>query len=402
VHGGGNTVGTTSDPLYDGQDLVAAGAQDLAARSGSVVVTVEYRLGALGFFTHPGLDAESEHNVSGNYGILDQIAALRWVQDNIAGFGGDPSRVLLFGESAGAVDTLIHVASPLSHGLFAAAAAESGAAYETTIAQGQTAMQGLVTAVGCDTASDVVACMRGKTATELAAVPSATGPLDHSGFQYLPVVDGYVLPANVYDTLAAGTHNHVPLIIGTNADETGKMVADVQTAAAYAAAVRAQYGNFLGSLLLTQFPASDYPSPRKALVRVTTDTFWTCPIRNLARLAAAHQAEPVYRYQFTWKAPTVQGFIDGSFHGLELPFVFGTAATALNYTPTTQELGLSEAMQRYWSRLAANGVPNGGSDVVWPVYDVATDPYLVLDTTISTNAGLETEHCDFIDKLGGQ
>lgn len=394
IHGGGNVAGSASDALFDGKAL--------AEQTGAVIVTLEYRLGALGFLATAALSKESSSNASGNYALLDQIAALQWVKANVAGFGGSPEHVMLFGESAGAEDTLALVASPLAKGLFQAAAAESGGTPGVTLADGITKMQGVVDAVGCTGAADEAACLRGKPAEQIAAVPAAIGPLD-KGLHYTPVVDGYVLPQSVSETFAAGTHNHVPIIIGTNANETSRMVPDVKTEDDYKAAVQAQYAAIPGAAdaLLAEYPAASYTSPRAALVALTTDTTWTCPIRKVVRSLAKHQSEPVFRYHFSWKAPGAQGQLVGATHGLELPFVFGTFGAIANgaFKPTAADTALSKAMQGYWSRNAAAGDPNGGSDVAWPRYDAAADPYLELDTTIAAQAGLATAHCDTFDAI---
>lgn len=387
IHGGGNTGGSASDPFYDGAAL--------AEHAGAVVVTLEYRLGALGFYASGALDAERAEHVSGNYGILDQIAALRWVQANIAAFGGAPDQVMLFGESAGAQDTLIHVASPLSAGLFARAAAESGGAYRTSLADHETAMAMVTSTVGCAGVADELACMRAVLAADLAAIPSAMGPLA-MGMRYVPAIDGYVLPDTVPDMLAAGTHNHVPLVIGTNAQETSRMVAHVTTEAEYRAAVTAQYGA-AAPALLDLYPASDYASPQQALIAVTTDVTWTCPIRRLARAAADHQDEPVYRYHFSWHAPGAGGTAIGATHGLELAFVFRNFAAFGYPNPSPSDLALADAIEGYWGRFAATADPAGTP--AWPRYDSASDPYLELDATVATGTGLEAVKCDALDGL---
>ncbi|HSI04658.1 MAG TPA: carboxylesterase family protein, partial [Myxococcota bacterium] len=239
--------------------------------------------------------------------------------------------------------------------------------------------------------------MRGRTVDSIVGVPSAIGPLEGEGMRYGPVVDGYVLPMNAADALASGTHNHVPLVIGTNAEETSRMVAAVETPEQYAAAVRAQYGLTLGNQLLAIYPAADYPSPRYALVRLTTDVIWTCPARSLALAAATHQSEPVYRYYFTWHGPGIGGAIVGATHGIELPFVF-REFEAFGYSPTPDDLVLSEATQRYWTRLAGGGDVNGPGDITWPRYDTS-DPYLTFGEDITAAAGLRSEQCDAVDAL---
>ena len=390
VHGGANTKGTASDPIYDGAAL--------AAKTGAVVVTAEYRLGVMGFFAHPKLDEESADKVSGNYGILDQIAALQWVRENIASFGGAPSKVLLFGESAGAQDVLVHVASPLSKGLFTAVAVESGGVYRTKLADGEVSMKPIVQLAGCDSVTDVLACLRGKSPASLVQLPSAEGPLDNSGLRYTPLVDGHVLQGTALEVIEAGKHNRVPMVIGTNRNETSRMVPKVTTTTEYEAAVRAQYGTAAGETLLGLYPASAFPSPRAALVQLTTDATWTCPIRRLTRAAAQGQSEPVFRYQFSWSAPGPAGAVVGATHGLELPFVFGTfSALSSSFTPGAGELALSSAMQGSWVALAATGSPNLPGGPTWPRYVAATDPFLELNAPIVAGAGLATSQCDAMD-----
>lgn len=390
VHGGGNTRGSASDPIYDGAAI--------AAKTGAVVVTTQYRLGVMGFLAHPELDAESADKVSGNYGILDQIAALRWVRDNIAAFGGAAARVLLFGESGGAQDVLVHVASPLSKGLFAAAAIESGGVYTTTLSSAEAAMKGIPPLAGCNGPGALLSCLRSASVESLVMIPSAEGPLDKSSpLRYGPVIDGHVLAASSLAVIETGAHNHVPVIIGTNRDETSRMVPKVATDAEYEAAVRAQYGVAGGNVLLSLYPASAFASPRAALVRLTTDATWTCPIRRLARAIAQHQTEPVYRYYFTWSSPGVAGASVGATHGLELPFVFGTLAALPSVTAGPEALDLSTAIQSHWVAFAAAGSPDVPGRTPWPRYDVATDPYLELGTPIRAAAGLATVECDAMD-----
>lgn len=391
VHGGGNVQGTASDPLYDGHEL--------ATRTNRVVVTVEYRVGVLGYFTHRGLDDESPAGVSGNYGILDQVAALEWVRDNIAGFGGSASNVLLFGESAGGQNTLVHLVSPLSAGLFHSAIVESGGLYRDTIADAQAEHQAVVADVGCNGTADVIACMRGVPSNVLTSLPTAVTPLDANGRHFGPVIDGYVMEENPFLAMQSGAHNHVPFVIGTNADETSGMVPTVVTESTYEAFLRTSYGNTAAEALLEAYPVSDYANARKALIAVTTDILWTCPARRIARSVSASQDEPVFRYHFTWSVPGAGGAVYGATHGLELPFVFRTFGAFGDFTPAPADIALSEAMQGYWSRLPASGDVNGGTAVTWPVYNPSTDPYLELDTTIVAKAGLANAHCDLIESL---
>ncbi len=387
IHGGGNVQGSSSDPIYDGQEL--------ASREGVVVVSLNYRLGALGFFTHPALNAENDAGVSGNYGLLDQQAALGWVQANARAFGGDPARVLIFGESAGGQDTLLHLVAPGSKGLFSAAVAQSGGIYPTTLGESVVSLQPVMGAVGCATAAVPLDCLRAVTADQLAGIDSAAGPLAR-GMRYGPVIDGVVLPDHPLELIKQGKQHGVPVIIGSNAQETSRMVQPVSTQTEYASAVRAQYGVTVGDQLLTQYPASRFNSPREALVTLTTDATWTCPMRRLARALSVTQAAPVYRYFFTWRSPGPVGALIGATHGLEIPFVFRSFG-ALSFTPGTGDLALSDTMQGAWSSLASTGTP--ASATGWPRFPVGGDAALVLGAQVSTSSGVRTVDCDFIDQL---
>jgi len=376
IHGGGNTQGASSNPVYDGQEL--------AERRGVVVVSMNYRLGALGFF------ALSQEGFGGNYGILDQQAALRWVRDNIERFGGDPANVTLFGESAGGQNALVHFAVPGSRGLFSRVIVQSGGIYGTTLEQSSAAMQEVVGAAGCASASDVASCMRAVSAHDLAAIETAVGPLSR-GVRYVPVIDGSIIPRNVLDLIASGEHNHVPLIIGTNADETSRMVPVVRTEAEYEAAVTAQFGARLAVPLLLQYPASRFPTPRAALVALTTDTTWTCNARKIARAAAAAQTEPVFRYFFTWRVNAAIG----SSHGIEVPFVFGTFAS-IPFTPDATAVSLADAIQSHWTDFARASEPGAS----WPRFPAGGDAAIELGATVQPMpAGVRTADCDFFETI---
>ena len=387
LHGGGNTQGSSSEPTYEGTALVNRGA---------VVVTLNYRLGALGFFANPALDSESDAGVSGNYGVLDQQLALRWVRDNVGRFGGDASRVLVFGESAGGVDTIVHLVAPGSQGLFSSALVESGGIYKPTLAEAEVQDQSVVTGAGCGGAADLVGCLRSAQAETLVRVPSEVGPLS-PGLHYAPVIDGVVIPANPLELVKQGRHHHVPVVIGSNADETSRQVPPVKTSAEYEAAIRAMYSP-VATELLAHYPADTFGTPRETLVRVTTDITWTCSVRRLARALAANQTQPVFRYFFTWRPPGAVGAVVGASHAIEIPFVFRTFA-AVGFTPDATALGLSEAIEGYWTRLAATGDPNQPAAVAWPQYPASGDPALELGATMRPLTSVRTSDCDFIDSL---
>jgi para-nitrobenzyl esterase len=390
IHGGGNVQGSPAQPVYNGRAL---------AEHGAVVVTVSYRLGALGFLTHPALAAESAQGVSGNYGLLDQIAALRWVQRNIGAFGGDPGRVLIFGESAGGVNVCALLAAPAAAGLFHRAVIQSGGCPAPTRTAAERIGARVAAATGCATAADVAACLRALPAADLVtAVPVDVGAVRLVPPEFGPHVDGVVLPAAPLEAVRAGRHNRVPLIVGANADETSQMVGRIATEDEYRAAVYALLGQSLGELVLVRYPVAEHGTPRGAFIAATSDARFICPARVVARTVADAQPEPVYRYFFTHALEGPARAL-GAFHGLELAFVFGTLGTTSGYRPSDAERALAEALIGYWTRFAAAGDPNGAGAVPWPAYDPATDPYLQLDTPIAAGMGVRTAHCDFWEQL---
>jgi para-nitrobenzyl esterase len=394
MHGGGNVQGSASlafdgATIYDGADLAALG--DV------VVVTIQYRLGPFGFLAHPALTAEA--GASGNYGLRDQLLALRWIQRNAAAFGGDPARVLLFGESAGAVDTCAQLSSPLAAGLFSAALMESGGCGAKPLADEEAYGEEVATSAGC--ASDAAACLRAvdpSMLVELAGGEPVGGGLVRPKFG--PVVDGDVLPVAPLAALRAGTHNHVPFIVGANADETSSLgVPPTMTEAQYEAAVRDILGNTIGDQVLALYPAADYASPRQAFIQVTSDAQFVCPARTIARAADGGQDEPVYRYFFTHRLSGALGAFRGAAHGLELFFVFQKHDEASSYVATADDAAVAATMGGAWTRFAATGDPNGGGAPVWPTYDVATDPYLELAPSPLAGTGVHTAKCDFWDSI---
>ncbi|MDI1475118.1 carboxylesterase family protein [Polyangium sp. y55x31] len=401
VHGGGNIQGGSSETLAGGAPIY--NGQDLAESQKAVVVTINYRLGALGFLALPELAAESPNKASGNYGLQDQIAALKWVQKNIAAFGGDPKRVLLFGESAGALDTLTLMASPLAKGLFSAALAESGGTTSTPKEDAEAAMSERVAESSCGSAADKLACLRGKTAAELLTeLPGSIGigsvSVGADAGKYGPVIDGYVLPKATLATFSAGEHNHVPLVIGTNGDELAKgMAIEVTTPAQYEAVVNQSFGP-LAPQVLAAYPVGDYPTPQDALVALYSDLRFNCPNRSIARAVAGSQSEPVYRYFFTQRAKTAQGESPAA-HAIELLYVFHTLTDIPLFTPAAEDVALSDAMMGYWGRFGATGDPNGSGAAPWPQYDAQKDTHIVLDTPISSGEGVRKAQCDAWEQI---
>lgn len=394
IHGGGNTIGSASERagtsgavLYDGTRLAQAGSV--------VVVTLQYRLGVLGYLSTPGLDAESDAGTSGNYGLQDQQSALRWVQRNVTAFGGDASRVLLFGESAGAVNTCTHLALPGSRGLFHRAIVQSGAC--TAALTRQVRQQESATwqsGTGCGSAPDVLGCLRALTPEQLIRaypVPVVVGSRRPT-VSWGPMVDGVVLPQVPADAIRAGVHSKVPLLIGSNTDETALTTPPIQTEAEYRAAVTAQVGAALANQVLQLYPVASYGTPRRALIQATSDAYFTCQARLGARVAAIGQpGVPVYRYLFA-RAPVP---VRGAFHGIELAYVF-QKVRELSPMPAAADLATEATMLEQWTRFAASG-QTGPS---WPVYG-ASEPVLRLDSVVGSEQGWRNTECDFWDRLSG-
>jgi para-nitrobenzyl esterase len=377
---------------YDGSLMVE--------RANVVFVTYNLRLGALGFLAHPVLDAERPDKVSGNYGSLDQIAMLQWVKRNIAGFGGDPNRVFVFGTSAGGGNICALMTAPAAQGLIHAAAMESSvpSGCETqTLAQAEagTGAQ-VVETLGCAKASDAAACLRGKSVEEIvAAVPGNFSVLPRI---YGPNIDGVVFREQPIDAVRARHYQPIPVIIGNTSGETlgwadtaGKVTDEVS----YEAAIDKVFGRGVRAAVLAHYPASRYPTPRIAFATATTDALFSCTTRRVAKAIAA-QGVPVYRYLFAHALendPKLKAI--GPAHTIEHPFFFKFAG---HYAPTTAELKLQDAMLLYWSRMARSGDPNGAATPAWPRFDPAGDDYIEFSDAPAARHG-DAAPCDFWDTI---
>ncbi len=399
IHGGGNVIGSAREEI-DADRVLYDGAS-LADATGNVVVTLQYRLGPLGWLVHPSLDAEAPDARSGNYGLEDLIAALTWVQRDIGAFGGNKDRVMIFGESAGGLNVCALIASPGAAGLFKAGLIESGGCVADSRSTALATGASLAGNAGCSGAADVAACLRAKTPAELLAALPPVVTVSGGQPPYQPSVDGSVLPDVPLEVIRSGQHNRVPVVIGANADETGQEVpltfsdADYQAFLASAIVdpvVRAQVAAIYSS--------AAFGSSRKAYVALTSDVKFICPSRTIARALTATQPEPVYRYFFT-EVPDAPGTIPyGAFHGLELLFVFGVLDVR-GYTPTAAERALSTAIQRYWGSFAATGEPVAAAEAAWTLYDSARDNHLVLESgALRIADGVNTARCDFWATLG--
>ncbi|NMC71505.1 MAG: carboxylesterase family protein [Myxococcales bacterium] len=396
IHGGGFNTGASCNSIYDGSVL--------ARRHGVVLVTFNYRLGPLGFLAHPRLTAEDPaHPASGGWGFEDQRAALEWVRDNIAAFGGDPADVTLFGQSAGGLAVCAHLVSPRSAGLFRRVAMQSGPCFElfSTLEQAEAQGEAFAAALGCDTAPDPLACLRAKPAAEiLGALPLRLGMFFGEGALWAPVIDGWNLAAEPSHAVRDGGPRDLEVLLGSNGRE-GSLIRMMTyptglTADAYEDFVELVFGEHAAAVL-DRYPVSAYGSVEDALDDAIGTFAFVCPTRRTARALTAAGAR-VYLYRFL-HAPGYLPFPDmGSYHTAELPFVFGTPPAGRSFSP--EEQALADAMVGYWGRFAADGAPGGSGAAAWPLHEAAADPHLSLDVfAIGAAAGYLPDDCDFWDAL---
>ena len=392
LHGGGNTGGGASVDYFDGTSL---------ARRGIVLVTINYRLGLFGFFGHPGLTAESAHHSSGNYGLLDQVAALKWVKDNIAQFGGDPNNVLLFGQSAGSVDTSYLLASPLSKGLLHKVIQESGPPIRDmmTLEQADQAGERFAVSLGAPAGKDGLKFLRGLPAEQLQkAAVSARG---NSGPNNNPSIDGYFMPTVPAKIYASGKEHAVPVLIGNNAREQGGPAPD-----ALRKAVADMYG--INAQKALAYYGLDKPGEGNtdplygpATLQYSADTRYRC---GAVAEAIWHTAakNTVYEYQFDHAIagrPATQ-------HSAELPYVFGNLLPGgfLGGPYVEVDRKISNDMQQYWTNFAKTGDPNGPGLPKWPKFDATARGFMEFtDSGPVAKEALRRQICDlYIENLNHQ
>ena len=348
IYGGGFGAGSTSDPNYSGEQL---------AKKGVVFVSIAYRVGQLGFLAHPELSAETSNHVSGNYGLLDQIAGLEWVQKNIAAFGGNPHQVTIFGESAGAISVSMLCASPLAKGLFHGAISQSGGSFgpsRPTTLPGEN-MRPLAAAEQAG-----VAYARGATIAELRKLtPDKLPPGPGFGLSW-PIIDGWVIPGDQYQLYAAGKYNDTPVLIGYNSDE-GASFWPPKTPEAYLTSVHNRYGQFADDLIKA-YPVGTNTVPKSArdLMR---DTAFGWQTWSWARLQSRTGKSKVFYYYFDQHAENQAG----SWHGMDVSYVFHHL-NPNNPQTTKADLAISDAMSTYWVNFAKHGDPNDGELPAWPAY----------------------------------
>jgi para-nitrobenzyl esterase len=397
IHGGGFYAGVSSEDWYDGAEL---------ARHGVVLVSINYRLGPLGFLAHPALTTESPHHASGNYGIMDQVFALEWIRDNIEHFGGDPGNVTIFGQSAGGVSVATLMVSPLARGLFHRAICQSGATtdylrYRHRAVGQRESMEslGMSLAERLGVPADdprPLKRMRAKPWREVLAAAGLPSRRAGGGTQANLSVDGHVLQEQPAALFARGRQAAIPFMTGSTADEGAafnRNNAVVGTVSDLGRVLRMSFGEENLDRARKVYPANDDASAGAAYTQMVSDRFI-----GLSRTAARYMAriEPnTWLYHFTRVPPDGAANGMGSYHMAEIPYVFHVLSRVDDTTPEGERL--SQEMIGYWTRFARAGNPNGRGAVEWPAYSRADDRHLILDVKIEAGSNLRKEALDFIE-----
>ncbi len=401
LHGGSNQRGSGTE--YDPGDMVA--------KTNIVVVTVNYRLSVFGFLANPALDAELGGPSSGNYGLMDQQAALGWVQRNIRAFGGDPDNVTLAGESAGGIDVCANLVSPPAGGLFGKAILQS--MYCPAVAHEDALKTGAPVALklGCANPESAADCMRAKAPAEVlqAAQPLAVEPGAARGFSASPNFGGRLLPLEPLRALEAGRWNKSPVLIGSNRDEltlfVGAAFARIRPGTSFGERayklLAARRWGALAPAVLKEYPLDQYGDPFEAYSAAVTDASpLGCAVSSLAQALSA--VTPTFRYEFNDRTAPAPPAIDiprgsslGAYHGAELQYLF--RMTRLPGPQTAAQRDLSERMMRYWASFVESGDPNSAGLAAWPQYHAGARELLSLSP--AGDAAIDSfdreHHCDF-------
>ncbi len=396
VHGGGFVNGGSSEPRQDGQFLT---------KHGVIVVSMNYRLGMLGFFTHKGLEAENEHHSAGNYGLMDQAAAVTWVKQNIAVFGGDPENITLFGESAGSFSVSALMASPVSKGMLAKAIGESGSPlYNRTLPFKNLAEREVHDAEVVKTVlgTDDLEALR-KVPAETIAAEKKLQPAS----LFPPVIDGYFLPKPLQDIYAAGEQAHIPMMAGWNADEIRGTVLNAKvktTSASFTATAEKDFGTDAKAFLAV-YPAKTNAEAEQSAGDFAGDRFLVYSTWRWLEAQVKTGEAPVYRYRLDLVPPTdkYHPVGSGAFHSDDIEYVFGTLDSRQQATWRPVDRAVSEQIQTYWTNFARTGDPNGKGLPQWPAYDAKDGWTLMhLDANSSAKRDELRERYLFLDGVWGK
>ncbi len=387
IHGGGFRAGSTSEPRQNGENL---------AKKGVVVVSMTYRMGVFGFYAHPELSAESPHGASGNYGLMDMVASLEWVRDNIAAFGGDPHNVTIFGESAGSFAVSLLMASPTAEGLFHKAIGESGAALGRVTPSREKAEAAGVAFAQSTYGSTALVDLRAVPAKALLVASEQAG-------RFGPNVDGWFLPDQPAAIYAAGRQSEVPLLAGWNLDEGGPGAIfgrSEPTLANYLAAVQVKFGD-AADAFLAAYSASNDAEARRAASDFGGDSFIGYGTWKWIEAHARSGEAPVYRYLFDHPLPLA---LDAKVndqpraaHSWEIEYVFGVLdSKALPWRP--EDYQVSELMMNYWTNFAKRSDPNGPGLREWPAYQSVGSPVMHLSPAPTVTSDDHRVRYEFMDR----
>jgi len=402
IHGGGNQQGGASS-VSGGTQLFFG--KNMAERGNAVIVTIQYRLGPLGYLVHPGLEAENTNSISGNYAVMDQILALTWVKNNISNFGGDPNKVMIFGESAGGVNVGNLLVSPLAEGLFQRACIQSASPvvndYNDSRNKGIAFVDDFISA-GNDV--EKIAFMRSVPSDSI--VKDLTNPVAGGMVQmnWQPVVDQFVFPDFPIQSFQNGTFIKVPLLLGSNSEEMSLSAPTTVYPIMVTALINSVVPADLRSQALMLYPpGADQTQARQSYIGLLTDSQFTVTTRRTAQCISQNQSEPVWRYFFTHKHSVQVLKPFGSYHGMELFYVFNnwenaTLGSGFLFKPADDSV--QKVMLNYWVNFANTGNPNGPGLVAWPENQNVNDCFLEIKATPNGDqCGVRTAQSDLWDDV---
>ncbi len=380
IYGGAFVVGGTSQAVYDGGSL---------AQKGVAVVSVAYRLGPFGFLAHPDLSSEGDGH-SGNYGLMDQIAGLQWVRDNIAAFGGDPKCVTIFGESAGGISVSMLAASPKAKGLFQRAISESGGSFAPSKAANEGGELVVALPVAEKQGQQFLSRLGANNLAEARRLAAADVLKGSEKWQLIS--DGAVLMHDSYELYEAGRFNDTPVLIGTNSDEGAMFARHDATSDNFSELVRAQFGKYSDDILAV-YPHATQPEAYKATKDLFRDSAFAWHTWTWAKLQSEKGQGKVYVYYFDQHPPENP---DGANHAAELPFVFGKFVVPFRGA-RDGEHALSETMQAYWVNFARAGDPNGNGLPEWPSFTATAQNVMRLDAEPQVQSTPNRQQLDVLD-----